>query len=111
MLNWIRHLRTSSDSRRVPCLLRLEYLEDRSLPSGFPIIPNLPPTFLSASTVPHTGDLNPYGVAFVPNGFPQGGPLHAGDILVSNFNNSGNSQGTGTTIVDISPSGRQKLFF
>jgi hypothetical protein len=86
-------------------------LEDRCLPDAAPIIPNLPPTFLSASTVPPNKDVNPYGVAFVPNGFPQGGPLHVGDILVSNFNNRRNSQGTGTTIVDIAPNGQQSVFF
>lgn len=53
------------------------------------------------STVPSNGDVNPYGVAFVPRGFPTGGLLEPGDILVSNFNNSMNLQGTGTTIVDI----------
>jgi len=46
------------------------------------------------STVPSNGDLNPYGVAFVPEGFHQGaGPLRPGDILVSNFNNNMNLQG------------------
>jgi hypothetical protein len=89
----------------------LEALEDRRLLNGNPILPNLPPTFLSPSTVPANGDLNPYGVAFVPKGFPQGGPLSAGDIVVSNFNNSNNLQGTGITIVDISPTGKQTLFF
>jgi hypothetical protein len=89
----------------------VESLERRYLLDGIPVIPNLPSTFLSAPTVPSNGDLNPYGVAFVPNGFPQGGPLHVGDILVSNFNNNNNSQGTGTTIVDISPRGQQNLFF
>ena len=63
------------------------------------------------STVPANGDLNPYGVAFVPQGFHGGGNLSSGDILVSNFNNSANLQGTGTTIVSIAPSGRQSLFF
>ncbi len=53
------------------------------------------------STVPSNGDVNPYGVAFVPPGFPQGGKLQAGDILVSNYNNSNNLQGTGTSIVKI----------
>ena len=67
--------------------------------------------FQTVSTVPANGDLNPYGVAFVPSGFPSGGLLTPGDILVSNFNNSTNLQGTGTTIVDISPSGSQSLFF
>ncbi len=81
------------------------------------IIPNLPasPT-VTASTVPSNGDQNPYGVAFVPPGFPTGGPLHPGDILVSNFNNAGtlptgNLQGTGSTIVSIAPNGTLSLFF
>ena len=41
----------------------------------------------NVSTVPANGDLNPYGVAFVPTGVAPGGKLHAGEILVSNFNN------------------------
>lgn len=79
---------------------------------GHAIIPRLSatPTF-SASTVPPNGDLNPYGVAFVPDGFPTGGPLEPGDILVSNFNDSANLQGTGTTIVRIDGTGNQSLFF
>lgn len=78
-----------------------------------PILPSLSPKpALSVSTVPANGDLNPYGVAFVPNGFAaDGGPLQPGDILVSNFNDSANLQGTGTTIVRITPSGQQSLFF
>lgn len=55
------------------------------------------------STVPANGDLNPYGVAIVPDRFPGGGALHPGDVLVSNFNNSNNNQGTGTTIIKFSP--------
>lgn len=66
---------------------------------------------ITASTVPANGDVNPYGTAFVPNGFPGGGPLNPGDLLVSNFNNSANLQGTGTTIVKVSPNGTQSLFF
>jgi hypothetical protein len=53
-----------------------------------------------ASTVPANGDVNPYGVAVVPT---TTGSLTAGNILVSNFNNINNKQGTGTTIVQISP--------
>lgn len=72
----------------------------------------LPSQVWSISTVPANGDVNPYGVVFVPNDFPVGnGPLHRGDILVSNFNNAKNLQGTGTTIVDISQTGVQSLFF
>jgi hypothetical protein len=76
-----------------------------------PILPNLPANPLNVSTVPPNGDVNPYGVAFVPQGFPLGGPLHPGDILVSNFNDSNNIQGTGTTIVKVTPGGIASVFF
>jgi len=60
-----------------------------------------------ASTVPANGDVNPYGVAVVQQ---SRGLLQQGDVLISNFNNSGNLQGTGTTIVEISPAGQQTQF-
>ena len=60
-----------------------------------------------ASTVPKNGDVNPYGVAVVQRST---GKLHRGDVLVSNFNNGKNLQGTGTTIVEISPRGKVSLF-
>ena len=60
-----------------------------------------------ASTVPPNGDLNPYGIAIVPRTV---GDLTAGDFLVSNFNAKSNDQGTGSTIVQISPSGRLSVF-
>jgi hypothetical protein len=63
------------------------------------------------STVPGNGDVNPYGVTFVPNDFARGGSIHPGDVLVSNFNNSNNIQGTGSTVVDINRSGQQSVFF
>ena len=66
---------------------------------------------ISATTSPANGDQNPYGVAVVPSGFPDDGVVHSGDILVSNFNNGANQQGTGTTIVAISPGGATRLFF
>ena len=50
-------------------------------------------------TMPSNGDGNPYGVVLVA-GTP-GGKLAFADNLISNFNNSGNVMGTGTTIVDI----------
>lgn len=64
----------------------------------------------TTSTIPGNGDLNPYGVAFVPDDFPFGGSIAPGDVLVSNFNASSNLEGTGTTIVSISPAGQQTLF-
>jgi hypothetical protein len=60
-----------------------------------------------ASTLPGNGDVNPYGVAVVRRST---GSLVKGDVLVSNFNNSQNLQGTGTTIVQVSPGGQQTVF-
>jgi hypothetical protein len=60
-----------------------------------------------SSTVPKSGDVNPYGVAVAP---VTRGRLVAGDVLVSNFNNHRNLQGTGTTIVEVSPTGSLSLF-
>ncbi len=73
------------------------------------------PSFLSrfstldmvGSTVPANGDINPYGIAVVPR---TTGNLVAGDVLVSNFNASSNLQGTGTTIVELTPRGSLSLF-
>ena len=64
-------------------------------------------TKVIASTIPANGDVNPYGVAVVPRST---GHLYRGDVLVSNFNNMANVQGTGTTIVQVSPGGKAKLF-
>ncbi len=61
------------------------------------------PDAITSSTVPPNGDLNPYGVAIVPRGFPAGGTLSPGDVLVSNFNDINNNQGAGTTIVKLTP--------
>jgi hypothetical protein len=60
-----------------------------------------------ASTIPANGDVNPYGIVLVPRST---GSLIQGNILVSNFNNSYNLQGTGTTIVQIAPDGTASLF-
>ena len=62
------------------------------------------PDITISSTVPAiNGDVNPYGVAFVPSNFPLGGAIAPGDILVSNFNNASGIQGTGTTIIQLAP--------
>jgi hypothetical protein len=73
--------------------------------------PFLPAQVRVVSTIPVNGDLNPYGVVSVPREFPAGGTVNPGDILVSNFNNSSNLQGTGTTIVRIQASGPASVFF
>jgi hypothetical protein len=56
---------------------------------------------------PAKGDQNPYGVAVVPRST---GKLVRGDVLVSNFNDAKNNQGTGSSIVEISPRGKQRVF-
>jgi hypothetical protein len=71
----------------------------------------LPPPSVTSSTVPPNGDVNPYGVAFVPHGFPRFGTIRPGDLLVSNFNNKANLQGTGSTIVKIVPNSKPVVFF
>jgi hypothetical protein len=96
-----------------PLFILLVSLESRGLSqSGFfdnrSILNSL--QSITASTIPSNGDLNPYGVVFVPAGFPAGGTIAAGDLLVANFNNNSNLQGTGTTIVRISPTGSQSVF-
>jgi sugar lactone lactonase YvrE len=59
------------------------------------------------STVPANGDVNPYGIVLLSTSI---GKLHAGDLLVSNFNDKANNQGTGTTIVELTPGGKQSVF-
>jgi hypothetical protein len=66
------------------------------------VLPPLNTIATLGSTVPGNGDLNPYGVGQVKR---TTGKLRAGHILVSNFNNSGNFQGEGSTIVDVAPDG------
>ncbi|MGH3631116.1 MAG: hypothetical protein ACRDRL_27190 [Sciscionella sp.] len=63
-------------------------------------------TFLG-STTPSNGDENPYAIWPVSQTV---GTLKSGDILVDNFNNGSNNQGTGTTIVDVHPGGSTSVF-
>jgi hypothetical protein len=78
--------------------------DNRILPTGFLDVSTIPPQ-------PASQDQNPYGLAFVPDGFPSGGKLSPGDILVSNFNDHSNTQGTGTTITKVAPDGETSTFF
>ena len=71
------------------------------------MLPALKSISTIASTVPGNGDVNPYGMAQVRRST---GTLVAGEILVSNFNNSTNAQGTGSTIVEMAPDGSVTLF-
>jgi hypothetical protein len=75
---------------------------------GFsPFVGPLHKTSVITSTVPGNGDVNPYGVAVIPR---TTGDLFQGNVLVSNFNDKGNVQGTGTTIVEVTPFGKKFVF-
>jgi hypothetical protein len=93
--------------------VRFAYLNDNQ---NTVTVLNSVPTFGNPyvlSTIPPTGpaELNPYGVAFAPANFPTSGTLQPGDLLVANFNDPANLQGTGTTIVRITPEGQRSTFF
>jgi hypothetical protein len=60
------------------------------------------------STVTYNGNLNPYAVVVAP---VSAGTIAAGDVLMTNFNNVSNLQGTGFTIVDYDPSTAKTTLF
>lgn len=60
------------------------------------------------NTVPDNGDQNPYAIAIAPVSV---GQVKEGDVLVDNFNNSSNLQGTGSTIIDYHPDTKQMTLF
>jgi hypothetical protein len=60
------------------------------------------------SSVTDNGDLNPYAVVVAP---VSAGAIEKDDVLVDNFNNLSNLQGTGTTIIDYRPSTKQTKLF
>jgi hypothetical protein len=63
---------------------------------------------LLTSTQPENGDQNPYALVVAP---VSAGTVQKGDVLVDNFNNNGNLQGTGSTVIDYRPStGEMSLF-
>lgn len=105
----------SNDSRVFPRLLAVvPLLLAFTLTAGIAIagdgdgvLKNLHTISVVGSTVPTNGDVNPYGVARVNR---SSGNLQEGHVLVSNFNNNLNLQGTGTTIMDVAPNGKISLF-
>jgi hypothetical protein len=60
------------------------------------------------STVTDNGDLNPYAVVVAP---ASAGRIQKDDVLVDNFNNVSNLQGTGGTIIDYNPSTKKTTLF
>ena len=78
-----------------------------SPPSPGPFLAKFTSVSKLGSTEPANGDVNPYGIAFVPTSV---GKLRAGQMLISNFNAKESAkqtgQGTGTTIVQVSTAGK-----
>lgn len=60
------------------------------------------------STIADNGDLNPYAVVVAP---VTAGVIEQGDVLVDNFNNVSNLQGTGTTIIRYRPATKETTLF
>jgi len=60
------------------------------------------------STVTDNGDLNPYAIVVAP---VSAGKIQKDDVLVDNFNNVSNLQGTGSTIVDYNPTTKKTSLF
>jgi len=60
------------------------------------------------STVTDNGDLNPYAVVVAP---VSAGKVQKDDVLVTNFNNVSNLQGTGGTIIAYNPSSKKTTLF
>jgi DNA-binding beta-propeller fold protein YncE len=60
------------------------------------------------NTVPSNGDQNPYALVVAP---VSAGTLKQGDVLVGNFNNAANLQGTGSTIINYHPDTKEMSVF
>jgi hypothetical protein len=110
--NVIRYLRSSLVVVLVLGALLLSPLRAHAGSSGFigPLIDSTSngfPVSTDPGPGPGSGDGNPYGVFVSP---VTTGKLVAGDALVSNFNSSSGHQGTGTSIVEISPTGVKTKF-
>jgi hypothetical protein len=63
---------------------------------------------LLTSTQPENGDQNPYALVIAP---VSAGSVQKNDVLVDNFNNNGNLQGTGSTIIDYRPATGEMTVF
>ncbi len=61
-----------------------------------------------SSTVPENGDQNPYAIVVAP---VSAGSVQKDDVLITNFNDAGNLQGLGATIVNYSPTTKKLTTF
>ena len=60
------------------------------------------------STVPENGDQNPYAIVVAPASV---GSIEKDDVLITNFNDAGNLQGLGSTIVNYNPTTKKLSTF
>ena len=72
------------------------------------LLENIHKHITRTSTVTDNGDLNPYAVVVAP---VSAGKIQKDDVLVDNFNNLSNLQGTGTSIVDYNPTTHKTFTF
>jgi hypothetical protein len=63
---------------------------------------------MRTSTVTENGDLNPYAIVIAPVSI---GKVQKDDVLITNFNNVSNLQGTGGTIIDYTPATKKTTLF
>src|ERR1700690_3831784 len=101
-MNQTSQFRSSPFARKLGIVFTMLFLV-----SAFAVAESQHSITVIASTVPANGDVNPYGIFVVPTST---GSLVKGNLLISNFNASSNAQGTGTTLVQISPSGAASQF-
>ena len=99
---------TNKRLRIALCALFLSVASQHSLAAPQGMLETLHRHKFLSSTITDNGDENPYAVVVVPRDM---GILKQGDVLVDNFNNISNLQGTGSSIVRYSPtSGKTTLF-
>ena len=99
--------RSSSTVGSAPAAPSTTTTSSTTATTATPFLSQLTKVSTLTSTVPANGDVNPYGLAMVPSSV---GKLQAGALLASDFNDKANNQGTGTTIVQVSTSGKSSLF-
>lgn len=97
-------------TRHFPCSILVPVMSTILIVSS--LVPNLfawvpAGVTVISTTIPSNGDVNPYGIFQIPDTV---GKLVKGNLLISNFNAKSNFQGTGTTLVQISPSGSFSQF-
>jgi len=98
--------RQPSDGRGLAAILACTALLPASAPASSSFIDPFHTVTPVGSTVPANGDLNPFGIVTVPSSI---GSLVRGDLLISNFHDREDRQGTGTTLVQVTRGGSPSL--